>query len=53
MVDQHDSKRKRDNPARYFARLRRSLKRYREGKITAEVLATSVERFLEWDAQHG
>lgn len=38
------------NAARYFSRLRRSLKRYREGKIDAETLATAVERFLEWDA---
>lgn len=41
----------RDNPSRYFSRLRRSLARYRAGKIDAEVLASSVEAFLEWDAR--
>ena len=40
----------RDSPARYFSRLRRTLKRYREGKIDAETLAAAVERFLAWDA---
>ena len=41
----------RDNPSRYFSRLRRSLKRYREGKIDAETLAASVESFLQWDLE--
>lgn len=38
------------NPSWHFGQLRRSVQRYREGKIDAERLAANVERFLEWDA---